>query len=140
MPLPRNKTTLIVIHRAEIITDEYHFIVDTDGHIHQRLDFNCVASHAVAFNSASIAIAFFGNFAALEHSLHPEPTGAQIEAGIELINNLRWWYGSRVPIKGHSELGPAGTRFPEKLILGHTCPGERGNLLQRLRQICDTIT
>ena len=135
--MKRTKTTMIVIHRTEVAGDfdEYHFVVHPDGTVDSTRDIDDVGAHALVFNKESVGIAFFGNFAAAEHSYHPTPTEAQITAGRGLIATICERYGATLAVKGHSELGPAGTNYPEKLSFDpdHSCPGTRGDLLGRLR-------
>lgn len=132
----RKTTELVVIHRTEVESDfsQYHFVVLPDGRIHYATSFLETASHALNYNSRSIGLAFFGNFASAERSYHPTPSQAQIDAGRDLVRLLNWWYGKQLPLKGHSELGSAGTRYPEKLVAGHDCPGSRGNLIPALKK------
>lgn len=129
----RDRTTHVVIHRTELVTDdEYHGIVEPNGHIHFCIPHVMRGAHALEANAYSIGLAVFGNFAALERSYHPEPTEAQVLATAEFIRQCRWWYGNHLEVVTHSSLGLKGTRYPEKLIPGHDCPGTRGDLMGRL--------
>ena len=129
----RTKTTHVVIHRTEILSvDEYHAICDTNGHIHWGIPFVDVGAASLAANAYAVNIALFGNFASLERSLHGTPTEAQLDACADLIRDAEWWFGRRLEVVTHSSLGVSGTRFPEKLIDGHDCPGKRGDPMGRL--------
>ncbi len=123
--IKRLKTLGIVIHRAEVFTaDDYHFEINRDGTIKQIVPLTEKGAHAIAFNGTTIAIAVFGDFAALEPGLHSHPTQAQLDTCIALMRSLNALYGNTLWAAGHSQLGPTATDVPSKLIAGHTCPGE----------------
>jgi N-acetyl-anhydromuramyl-L-alanine amidase AmpD len=114
-----------VIHRAEVFTsDDYHFVIFKDGTIKTIVPLAERGAHAIAFNGTTIAIAVFGDFAALEPGLNNHPTQQQLDTCIALMRSLNAMYGNALWAAGHSQLGPTATDVPSKLVYGHTCPGE----------------
>lgn len=116
----------IVIHRGEIAdsNSEYHYLVHKDSSVVQLNPDYKVAPHAKDWNGVTLGICVFGDFASSEPGRNWTPGPAQVAAVVKLCKDLRSKYGD-LWIKGHSELGPSGTAIPEKLVAGHTCPGER---------------
>jgi N-acetyl-anhydromuramyl-L-alanine amidase AmpD len=114
-----------VIHRAEVFTsDDYHFVIFKDGTIKTIVPLTERGAHAIAFNGTTIAIAVFGDFAALEPGLNNHPTQQQLDTCIALMRSLNAMYGNALWAAGHSQLGPTATDVPSKLVYGYTCPGE----------------
>lgn len=123
--MKRIKTDGIVFHRAEVFTgDDYHFLIMRDGTIKPLVPHADVGWHSCAYNQTTIAIAVFGDFASSEPGLNWYPTKAQIQATIDLVEQMRAIYPTAVWGAGHSELGHKGTQVLNKLVTGHTCPGE----------------
>lgn len=119
----RTKTTHIIIHRAEVDFEEYNFVVRRDGSLTNLVPFTDKAAHALSFNDCSVGVAVEGCFCSGIKARNNKPTPAQQASLRNLLTCLVWWYGPLV-IKGHSELGLAGTRFPEKLLPPTSCPGD----------------
>lgn len=121
----RPRTEGIVVHRAEVYSaTDYHLIVMRDGSIKPLCPLSDKGAHAVNYNSSTIGLAVFGDFAALEPGLNRMPTPAQLDAVLVSLQFLNRLYGGKLWVAGHSELGTAGTDVPSKLTYGHTCPGE----------------
>lgn len=130
----------IVIHRGEIeVTNrEYHVLIQRDGTRVRLCPDSDIAPHAKAFNRSTLGLCVFGDFASLEPGRNWTPTEAQYR---EIVNQCREWisqYGA-LWVKGHSELGEAGTSVTSKLQLGHTCPGERFDLERVRREVFQLI-
>ena len=126
--MKRLSTTLLVLHREETdeAAHEYHYIIDFNGTVAPGIAEADKGAHAVAFNGISVGIAFHGDFAQGDTAVHARPTPAQWAAGLKLCVELCHRYGlSEKEVKGHSELGPTGTRVPAKLIYDPdgSCPG-----------------
>ncbi|MGI4812696.1 MAG: N-acetylmuramoyl-L-alanine amidase [Janthinobacterium lividum] len=120
----RTKTLGIVIHRAEVTSNtDYHFLIGHAGDIRQLVPQDDVGEHALKYNKTTIGIAVFGDFASKEKGRNYHPTTTQIVATIALIKRLQAEYGP-LWVTGHTNLGIQGTRYPAKLVEGHTCPGE----------------
>lgn len=123
--MKRPTTEGIVIHRTEKWTgDDYHIIVQKDGTWDFLVPIHDVAFHACRYNQTTIAIAIFGDFASMEPGLNWYPTKAQTEEALHLVQYLPRHFPSIKWIAGHSQLGVKGTAIPNKLVTGHTCPGE----------------
>lgn len=121
----RQKTEGVVLHRTERWTgDDYHIIVQKDGMWDFHVPLHDVAFHACRYNHNTIAVAIFGDFASMEPGLNWHPTPEQIEETIHLVQYLPKEFPSLKWIAGHSQLGVQGTAIPNKLVPGHTCPGE----------------
>jgi N-acetyl-anhydromuramyl-L-alanine amidase AmpD len=103
---------------------DYHFIIMRDGTVKDNVPVADKGEHAIFYNGSTIAIAVFGDFAALEPGRNNVPTPQQIAACISLMQKLNKMYGGKLWASGHSQLGPKGTAVPSKLLPGHTCPGE----------------
>lgn len=120
----RTKTVGIVIHRSEVQTGrDYHFLIGLSGNISSLVPQDEIGEHALQYNKTTIGIAVFGDFAAQERGRHYHPTTTQIQSCVQLIGRLQAEYGP-LWVTGHSNLGIRGTRYPRKLLAGHTCPGE----------------
>jgi hypothetical protein len=137
-PINRNKRNeplkYIVIHRAESFNDtQYHAVIYESGLVQRFADWETKQSHVFRMNRSCVGIAVFGNFATNERSYHSEPTPAQVDACVGLINEIVAEYPG-VKVCSHSHLGTEGTSFKEKLIKGHDCPGDRGELMKQLRE------
>ena len=124
----------IVIHRGEIPNSnrEYHILVEPNGNLIRLLPDSVPAPHARQWNRTTLALCVFGDFASAERGRNWTPTEEQYAAVEAQIADWTASYGP-MWIKGHSELGPSGTAFAEKLEPGHTCPGERFDL-ERIRK------
>lgn len=123
--MKRPKTEGIVLHRTEKWTgDDYHIIVQRDGTWDFHVPLEDVGFHACRYNQSSIAVAIFGDFAALEPGLNWHPTKEQIDETIHLVQYIPKHYPDIKWIAGHTQLGAKGTAIPNKLVPGHTCPGE----------------
>jgi N-acetyl-anhydromuramyl-L-alanine amidase AmpD len=123
--IKRLKTEGLVVHRAEVFDPgAYHFIVQRDGKVIDNLPVDEKGAHALEYNSKTIGIAIYGDFAALEPGKYHKPTPEQIAACITLMQKLNKMYGGKLWAAGHSQLGLKGTSVPLKLTPGHTCPGE----------------
>lgn len=122
--MKRTKTLGIVLHRAEVTSGrDYHFLILRSGNMRLLVPQDDVGEHALKYNRTTIGIAVFGDFAAAEKGRNFHPTAAQISACVLLIDRLQRDYGP-LWVTGHTNLGIQGTRYPQKLIAGHTCPGE----------------
>lgn len=133
MGVRRKKTVGIVIHRAEVWTPtDYHGVIMRSGTFETLVQIDQVAYHAKKFNSSTIGIAVFGDFAPAERSKYAHPTREQLLTLVDLCLKYRSKYGN-LWIKGHTELGPDGTAYPEKLTPEHACPGSNLDL-DALRQ------
>jgi N-acetyl-anhydromuramyl-L-alanine amidase AmpD len=131
---------MLVIHRteaghtgAELKVNEpmaYHLFVRKDGTVDYCYDIELKTGHARNFNAHSIGVAVYGFFCpkpttmdARAHLLNQYPTQAQLDSLDLLCRGLEWWLGRKLEIVGHTELGPQGTTFPEKLKRETSCPG-----------------
>lgn len=124
--MKRLRTDGIVIHRAEVfVENDYHIAIDISGNVRELMPIADKAQHAIAFNGNTIAIAVVGCFAAAEKAKYAVPTDAQLSACVALLQRLNAQYGGKLWVAGHSQLGKLATNIPEKLVYGHTCPGER---------------
>lgn len=122
--MKRTRTLGIVLHRSEVQTGrDYHFLVGLSGDIRQLVPQDDVGEHALSFNKTTIGVAIFGDFASKEKGRNHHPTTTQISATIALVQRLQAEYGP-LWVTGHTNLGIRGTRYPQKLLVGHTCPGE----------------
>jgi N-acetyl-anhydromuramyl-L-alanine amidase AmpD len=123
--MDREHNDILVIHRCENPSDydAYTYIIHPDGTVEQRHDEREKTPHAREFNDKAMGISCFGCFASDEPGKNWYPTPAQYSALVDLLGDLIQRLGFR-SVRGHSELGPAGTSFPCKLTEGHTCPGE----------------
>lgn len=74
----------------------YHFIIDGAGVVHRMLDLAAVGAHAGAWNDRSVGVAFLGDF-----SKRP-PTGAEVDAGVALLEDIRAVHAA-AEILGHDE-------------------------------------
>lgn len=123
----------IVIHRAETFSDkQYHCVVYPTGRVQKFADWETKQAHVYRMNRECVGIAVFGNFASNERSYNSEPTAAQVDACVELINEIASHYPG-VKVCSHSHLGTEGTTHALKLVKGHDCPGDRGELMAQLR-------
>ncbi len=129
----------IVIHRAEVdLTNrEYHVLVQKDGTLVRLIEDALPAPHALNWNSTTLGLAVFGDFASAEPGANWTPTEAQYATVVHQIKVWQALYG-KLWIKGHSELGKNGTAFASKLEVGHTCPGERFDM-SRIRTEFDNL-
>lgn len=124
--MKRLKTEGIVLHRAEVTTAfDYHYLVQVDGSVKENVPVDDKGEHAIMYNGTTIAVAIIGCFAALEPAKLAVPTPMQLSATVSLLRLLNRAYGGKLWVCGHSQLGTKGTSVPEKLVWGHTCPGER---------------
>lgn len=143
--MKRPTTEGIVIHRCEVWSgDDYHVMIDRNGFWKFLVDVDEVAFHACSYNHSTIAIAIFGDFASMEPGLNWHPTSQQIEECVHLISVCRNQFPSLKWIAGHSQLGVKGTVIPNKLVPGHTCPGENfplDTIIKRsgLKPLCDPL-
>lgn len=123
----------IIVHRTENIADfaSYHRVIDRDGSVHVYHPDDKIAFHAKSFNSTTLGVALIGDFAIGEPGKNWYPTSTQ-ETALRAVCTawLRAYPG--LWLKGHTECGPEGTSFPEKLTRAHACPGEHLDL-DRLR-------
>lgn len=133
MATKRKSTAGIVIHRAETWTgSDYHCVILRDGKVmHMVLD-DYAGHHALKYNPTTIGIAVQGYFATAVKAKYSHPTQVQLRTLVNLCIDYRFRYGN-LWIKGHTELGPDGTTFPEKLTAAHACPGSHLDL-DALRQ------
>ena len=113
------------MHRAEVWDGkDYHFLVQKDGSILPLTPVDDRGEHAIEYNGSTVAIAVFGDFAALEPGQNNKPTAAQLTSCVLLMQLINSRYGGKLWACGHSQLGTKGTAVASKLIYGHTCPGE----------------
>jgi len=123
--IERKVTNGIVLHRAEVWTGtDYHFLIMKNGAIVPLLPMEEKGAHAVEYNGTTVAIAVFGDFAALEPGQNNAPTTQQLASCVLLMQLINARYGGKLWACGHSQLGLKGTTVPLKLTYGHTCPGE----------------
>ncbi len=150
-PLRRSHTLHIVLHRSETKDwqSEYNAMITFDGtvHISEKFGIECPAAHAKDFNPTSVGVAFEGDFAKGDQAIHKTPTKAQWQSGLALCQHLCFKYAlTPKDVLGHTELGPHGTRYPDKLQLGdfvtgrgdHSCPG-RGFDLDEFRRLLSRL-
>jgi len=128
----------IVIHRSEEgftgpeinaaeHPNSYHAAIRQDGTKDYMIAWDEVAYHALSFNKTSVGLVLYGDFAPAEGSRNNTPTPAQLTSIVEMVAEVAQIVlndGQNMPeIRGHTELGPHGTSFPEKLTVAHACPG-----------------
>lgn len=128
----------IVIHRCEMAFDgfeankkelpnSYHFFIRKDGTVDAMIKPEVVAYHALSFNKTTIGIAIYGCFVPEMKSRNMHPTEEQWNSAVDLVAKLRSLYGD-LYIKGHTELGPKGTKDPKKLLPSMACPGRNWDM------------
>lgn len=104
--------------------NRYHLFIRQNGHVDWTVPFETRDASCKDFNKCAISVALFGCFVpgAKIKNQHPRPE--QIQALISLIHNLDWWFGRKLIVKGHSELGLSGTSHPAKVSdPREQCPG-----------------
>ena len=104
----------------------YHYFVNKRGEIFKGRPDNTIGSHAKGFNSTTLGICFEGNF------MKEEPTQAQINAGLELVEYLKKKYDIN-KVKGHGEL--MATSCPGSLFPIEKFRGERENLILSFQRV-----
>ena len=98
----------------------YHYLIRKDGRIFRGRPDDTIGSHAKGYNSTSLGLCFEGDFE------KEQPTQAQINAGIELVEYLKKKYNIK-KIKSHGQListSCPGSLFPLEQFLG-----EKENLI-----------
>lgn len=98
----------------------YHYLIRKDGRIFRGRPDNTIGSHAKGYNSTSLGICFEGDF------MKELPTQAQINAGLELISELKKKYDIK-NVKGHGQL--MNTSCPGNLFPMEQFIGEKENLI-----------
>ena len=94
----------------------YHFVIESDGSVHQGRPMWATGAHAEGYNWESVGVNVVGNF----EDGDAEPTEAQMESLKILLDDLKAEYPD-ADIVGHRELNATA------------CPGER--LYLKLREI-----
>lgn len=119
----------IVCHRTENIADfaSYHRVIDRDGYTHLYHHDDEIAFHARHFNSTTLGVALVGDFALGEPGKNWYPTPAQLVA-VERVCAAWLKAYPGIWLRSHTELGQAGTTFPEKLTPAHACPGSHWDI------------
>jgi hypothetical protein len=88
----------------------YHFLIDPDGIIYEGRDIHIRGAHVQGYNTGSVGVVLLGNFN------EEEPTLAQIESLVDLVDYLRYTYGIRY-LAGHKD-------YPDQSPDGTECPGD----------------
>jgi N-acetyl-anhydromuramyl-L-alanine amidase AmpD len=79
----------------------YHFVVHQNGAIDYTNSIDVVSYGVARHNDNTLHIALTGNFTAAP------PGGAQLEAAMKLIANLRFALGRVYPVVGHKDIAPS---------------------------------
>ena len=82
----------------------YHYVVTSDGRIHQMLDDSKVSNGVKGYNSTSVNVAYVGGIDAKGKAVDNR-TAAQKKALVDLLKILRKRY-PKAKILGHRDISP----------------------------------
>lgn len=91
----------------------YHYLIETDGSLHEGRKEHVTGAHTIGENETSIGICLVGNFDKYK------PNTKQFDALNELLHDIFSRYG-KLPIYGHNKYANKtcpGTKFPMKEVI-----------------------
>jgi N-acetyl-anhydromuramyl-L-alanine amidase AmpD len=99
----------------------YHFVIQKSGQIFQTNNLSTISYHTSGQNTRSIGIALTGDFD------KQNPTAAQVDSLVSLIQSIQKELGRKLAIEGHNEHS------------AKSCPGDRLNVDDIERQVNEPI-
>jgi N-acetyl-anhydromuramyl-L-alanine amidase AmpD len=134
----RTRTEYICVHRYEVDPDSYHYTVRRDGLVEARNEEHLKDKSCRNFNSVAVSVAAQGCFLNAPRIKYRDPDPFQWQEAVRLVAALCQRYpGAKVV--GHSQLGPGGTFYVEKLRPEVSCPGPRWNMDKFRADVADEL-